>query len=259
MEASQAKPTRVTLEVCIASVADAVAARDGGADRLELNCALAVGGLTPSLGLLREVRQAVDLPLIVMIRPRAGGFNYSDVEFAVMQRDAEIALEYGADGLALGILQHDGTLDAARTGQMVELAKGREVVFHRAFDALPYPLESLAQLADLGICRIMTSGQCETALAGSEQIANLVAHALGRIEILPAGKIAAANVGEMLAHTGCRQVHAALRTMRSDPYVHRATSTTDSQPMESYEATCPQAVRDLRAALDGWQSAQTEK
>lgn len=249
---------RITLEVCIASVADAIAARDGGADRLELNAALALGGLTPSLGMLCEVRRAVELPLVVMIRPRAGGFCYSDAEFAVMLRDAETALASGANGIAVGVLQDNRTLDVPRCRQLVNLAHGREVVFHRAFDELANPAAALAQLADLGVCRVMTSGKRGTALTGAGTIARLVEQAAERVEILPAGKIDGQNVAELLTRTGCRQVHAALRTWQTDPSAAHTASSEPPNPMQSYEATSPQRVRELRTALDAWQSAQAE-
>src|SRR5579884_2412651 len=129
----------VLLELAVASVEDALAAQQDGADRLELSAALAQGGLTPSLGTLVEVRAAVSLPLVVLVRPRPGGFAYSATDFAVMQRDIDLALEHGADGLALGVLATDGRLDAERCRRLVRQVGGREAVFHRAFDVTPGP------------------------------------------------------------------------------------------------------------------------
>src|SRR5215212_9192513 len=105
---------RVAVEICIESVDDAVTAAGGGADRVELNAALALGGLTPSLGTLVEVRRAVTVPVVAMARPRAGGFCYSDAEFRTLRRDAELSLEHGADGVAFGILSSGGRVDVAR-------------------------------------------------------------------------------------------------------------------------------------------------
>ena len=129
-------------------------AEAGGADRVELCCALMLGGLTPSLGCLRESRAAVQIPIMAMIRPRAGGFSYSASEFKVMQRDIETALAEGADGIALGILTSAGAVDLVRCRQIVKLAAGRQVVFHRAFDVVPEPLVALEQLIDLGVTRL---------------------------------------------------------------------------------------------------------
>src|SRR4051812_22644923 len=116
---------RVLLEVAVASVEDALAAQAGGADRLELNGALALGGLTPSLGTLLEVKAAGGLPVLVMIRPRPGGFAYSEADFRVMQRDADLALRHGADGVVFGVLTPDGRVDADRCRRLVRQADGR--------------------------------------------------------------------------------------------------------------------------------------
>src|SRR5947209_8353798 len=125
---------RVLLEVCIESVADAKAAEAGGADRLELNSALSLGGLTPSLGTLIEVRAATRVPVVVMARPRAGGFCYDEDEFRVLRQDAELALGNGADGTAFGILTPERAIDVVRCRQLVEQIGAARCVFHRAFD-----------------------------------------------------------------------------------------------------------------------------
>lgn len=251
------KRSRFTIEIGVASVEDALAARQGSADRLELSMGLALGGLTPSLGMLCEVRRAVDLPLIVMIRPRAGGFCYSAAEFRVMLRDAETAFAHGADGIAFGVLREDGSLDAERCRQLVATAQGREAVFHRAFDALPDQDAALAQLVELGVRRVMTSGKRETAVEGIPQIARLLERAGDCIEILPAGKINSVSVIDLVMSTQCTQVHAALRTLKTDPYVAWAASETPVNPLESFEATCQESVRDLRRALEVWQMVQS--
>jgi copper homeostasis protein len=209
----------VLLEICIESAEDAVMATAAGADRPELNSALGVGGLTPSLGTLIETRRRIgpDVPVIVMVRPRAGGFCYSDAEFQVMRQDADLAVRHGASGIAFGILTADGRVDVARCRQIVAQVQvhGGAVpegcVFHRAFDFVPDPLAAVEQLADLGIRRVMTSGQRPTALEGADLIAGLVRQVQGRIEILPAGGIRPSNARELLARTGCTQLHASLR------------------------------------------------
>src|SRR5262245_17457027 len=172
----------ILLEVAIASVEDAQTAQEGGADRVELNAALALGGLTPSLALLGEARQAVSLPLVVMARPRPGGFCYSAAEFRVLLRDIEIALSHGADGIAFGVLTDGGAIDLDRCRQAVRLIGDRAAVFHRAFDVTPDPHTALEQLIDLGVKRVMTSGQEENAYQGTSRIAKLVEQARGRIE-----------------------------------------------------------------------------
>ena len=204
-------PPSVLLEIAIASVDDALAAQSGGADRVELNAALALGGLTPSLGTLLEVKAAVDLPILVMIRPRAAGFAYSAADFKVMQRDADLALEQGAGGIVFGILTLDGRVDMERCRQLARQAAGREVVFHRAFDVTADPFEALERLIELQATRVMTSGQEETAYNGAQRIAELIRRAAGRIAILPAGGVNRFTVGDIVAaRTGCNQVHASV-------------------------------------------------
>src|SRR5262245_2841152 len=178
MTPSQAR--RVLLEVPVASVEDALAAQAGGADRLELNAALSLGGLTPSLGTLIEVKAAVALPVLVMIRPRPGGFAYSQSDLQVMQRDADLALQHGADGLVFGILTADGRVDGDRCRWFLRQAGDRAAVFHRAFDVTPDPFEAVEQLIDLGFRRALTSGQEETAYYGAALLAELIRRCAGR-------------------------------------------------------------------------------
>lgn len=216
-------PSRVLLEICIASPEDALTAAGAGADRLELNAALELGGLTPSLATFLEARQAVSLPVIAMARPRPGGFHYSTHEFNVMRRDIDLLLEHGADGIATGLLAADGSVDMDRNAQIIRQIGARAaegLVFHRAFDFTPDPLAALEQIIDLGFRRVMTSGQQPTALQGAKLIAELIRRSAGRIEILPAAGIRASNAVEIISSTGCTQLHASLREIRPDPSVH---------------------------------------
>jgi copper homeostasis protein len=244
---------RCLLEVAIASVEDAQAAESGGADRLELNAALCLGGLTPSLGTLLEVRQATRLPLFAMLRPRPGAFCYSPAEFRVLLRDLDLLLNHGADGIVFGILNEDATIDRLRCHEVVRQAGGRPAVFHRAFDLTPEATQALDVLIDLGVNRVMTSGQMPTALAGASRIATLIRLASGRFEVLPAGGIRPENVGELLRQTCCNQVHAGLRGVGRDPSALGRPELTFSRPPpppELYERTDGAGVRSLRAALD---------
>lgn len=243
----------ITLEICTASAEDCVAAEQGGADRIELNCALMLGGLTPSLGCLQEALAAVRIPIIAMIRPRAGGFCYSATEFKVMQRDLELALGAGASGIAFGILNANGTIDQGRCRQIISLCAGRHVVFHRAFDVVPSPLAALDQLVDLGVTRVMTSGQEASAYNGAAQIAEFIRHAAGRIEILPAGGINRFTVADVITRTGCNQVHASLSTSRKDESVLARPQVsfggTLKPPESEFTVTDPGGVAELRRLL----------
>lgn len=245
--------TRFLLEVAIASVEDAEAAEAGGADRLELNGALSLGGLTPSLGALIEVRRATRLPLLAMLRPRPGAFCYSPAEYRVLVRDLDLLLSHGADGIVFGILNEDATVDRIRCRDVVRQAAHHPVVFHRAFDLTPEATHALEILIDLGICRVMTSGQQRSALAGARAIASLVRLAAGRIEILPAGGINSDNVVELLEQTCCAQVHGGLRGSGRDPSgLGRPEIDFSTRPLppDLYERTDGALVRRLRHAID---------
>ncbi len=242
---------RVLLEVAVASVGDARAAEAGGADRLELNAALALGGLTPSLGLLVEARAAVRAPLIGMARPRPGGFCYDADEWAVLRRDIDLLLAHGADGVAFGALTAGGEIDPARCREVVRQVGGRQAVFHRAFDVTPDPSAALEVLIDLGVRRVLTSGQQPTAARGAACLAGLVRQARGRIEILPAAGIHPDTVAQLLAETGCDQVHASLRGRRTDPSTaaRPEVSFGGGRAEDGFEATDAALVRRMRTRL----------
>ncbi len=212
-------------EVCIDSVEGALAAAQGGAERLELCAGLVEGGVTPSPGMLHLVRQSTSLRLHVLIRPRGGDFFYSDLEFAVMQHDILAAKQAGADGVVLGLLLLDGQVDARRTSELAELARPMAVTFHRAFDLCRDPAEALEKLIELKIERLLTSGQKPDALQGQACIAGLVRQSGGRIAILAGGGINAANVGGLVAATGVQEVHFSARQTVESPMQFRNPGT----------------------------------
>lgn len=199
----------IQVEIVCCSVEDALAAEAGGADRIELCVALSSGGLTPSLGLLQEVKARTSLPVIAMVRPRAGGFVCSEAELAVLERDAELLAAHGADGIVFGTLTSSGNIDTDACRRIAGKALGQQLVFHRAFDLTPDPFLALETLISLGFTRVLTSGQRNTALEGAETLRQLQEQAAERIEILPGGGIRAHNVLEVLERSGCRQIHLA--------------------------------------------------
>jgi copper homeostasis protein len=201
--------SKVLLEVCCGSLDDAIEAELGGADRVELCSCLFFGGLTPSIGSVIEAKRRLKIPVIVMIRPRGGGFCYTEPEFAAMQRDAEATLAKGADGIVFGILNSDGTVDFDRNRRLCELAGGRESVFHRAIDVTPDPFSALDQLIELGFTRVLTSGQQPSVPEGLDLIQRLTERAAGRITVMPGGGIRPNAVQEVIARTGCKQIHVA--------------------------------------------------
>jgi copper homeostasis protein len=248
-----ARPAGMLLEVGVASVEDACAAEQNGAGRLELCSGLALGGVTPSLGLFLEVKAAVALPVIVLVRPRPGGFAYSAADYRVLCRDLDLLLAHGADGVAIGVLHPDGTIDRARCQILLRQVGPAEAVFHRAFDVTPEPGVALEELIDLGFRRVLTSGQEESAYNGAALIAALINQAAGRIEVLPAGGLNRFNLADVVRRTGCDQVHATLRFAQSDPSPsarpHISFGTKIASPEDRYDATNPKAVAALVAAL----------
>lgn len=199
----------VLLEVCCGSLDDAIEAECGGAQRIELCSCLFLGGLTPSIGSVIEARRRLKIPIIAMVRPRGGGFCYTEAEFAAMQHDARAMLDAGADGVVFGILKPDGTIDVERNRVLREIAGSRQSVFHRAIDVTPDPFRALEQLISLGFARVLTSGQQDSVPEGLDLIGRLVEYAGDRIEIMPGGGIKPYAIPEILRVTRCRQIHVA--------------------------------------------------
>jgi copper homeostasis protein len=192
--------------------------------------------------LLQEVKQAVEIPVLVMIRARGGGFCYSRNESRLMMRDAELLLGLGADGVVAGALLADGTVDREFWKQLGRLARGREFVFHRAFDVIKRQEAALEQLIELATTRVLTSGGHNSALEGCDQLARLRNIAKGRIEILPAAGITPDNVVALVKATGCDQVHGSFGQLLYDS----AGCVADGH----YPGTCQDRVARTRAALD---------
>jgi copper homeostasis protein len=198
---------RILVEICCGSLEDALEAERGGADRVELCSALFLGGLTPSFGTITEAKARLKIPVMVMIRPRGGGFCYSEPEMAVMERDTVLAVERGADGIVFGILHGDGSIDEERCTRLRKLVGDRQSVFHRAFDVTPDPFRSLDQLVAMGFTRVLTSGQEDTVPEGAPLIKRLIEYAGERIEVLPGGGIKPLNLRQVVESTGCKQIH----------------------------------------------------
>lgn len=205
------------VEACVDSVDVAIAAEQAGASRIELNFALALDGLTPSPGLVHSVVEAVSIPVIAMVRPRAGDFVYSDREWEVMGKDVTWLLDQGVQGIAVGALRTDGTIDVPRCEEIRQRTEGAELVFHRAFDEVDDWQSALRQLMDCGVDRILTSGQQSTAIAGIGELAKMVEIASGRLTILPGAGINRDNVREIIERTGCTEVHGSFSRLGNRP------------------------------------------
>lgn len=161
------------VEVCVNSLESALNAQEAGADRIELCSELGVGGVTPSHGLIVVVKERMNIPIHVLIRPRSGHFTYSEWEFEIMKRDIAFCIEIGVDGIVSGMLHSDFTLDFERTRQLVEASKSLKFTFHRAFDWIKNPKEALLQLEDLGIASVLSSGQQASAEKGLDLLKKL--------------------------------------------------------------------------------------
>jgi len=218
MERASSKPL---LEICIDSVASAIAAEQGGAQRVELCDYLAGGGTTPSAGMIEVVRQSITIGLHVLIRPRRGDFLYSPAEFEVMKRDIKLCRQLGVDGVAIGALTKDGGIDVAGTQSLIEVAGGMSITFHRAFDRAADPYKALEDLLQLNVHRLLTSGQQETALQGADLIRELRERSEGKLIILPGGGVTPDNVRELVSRTGVQEVHASVRKSVESDMVYR--------------------------------------
>lgn len=205
------------LEVCCGSVEDVLQAERGGADRVELNSCLFHGGLTPSIGELITVKQLSRLPVMAMVRPRQGGFCYTDAEYRTALADAEALLERGADGLVFGFLKADGSLDVERTRRLARMAGNKTKVFHRAIDVAADWRQMLEQLIEIGIDRVLTSGQAPDVYYGIDVIREMMDFAQGAIQILPGAGVNLKNVDRIIEYTGCDQIHVARFRQYTDP------------------------------------------
>jgi copper homeostasis protein len=200
----------VLLEVCIDSVASAVAAEAGGAGRVELCADLGVGGTTPSIGTIAECCRRVAIPVNVIIRPRGGDFVFAEDELEVMRADVIAARAAGASGIVIGSLLENGAVDEQQTRTLVDAARPLPVTFHRAFDEVADRTTALETLIALGVRRVLTSGGAPTAEAGIASLAALVRQAGERIVILAGGTVRPHNVGRIVGEAGVREVHARL-------------------------------------------------
>ena len=233
------------------SLESALIAQDCGVDRVEFCADLGSGGITPSAGLIELAVERLRLPLHVMIRPRRGDFLYSEIEFEIMQRDIDLAKESGAAGVVFGVLQADGGVDAARTGALMARARPLHVTFHRAFDMSRDPRAALSALLDLGVDTLLTSGQAATAEAGIPLIAELVARAAGRIEVMPGAGINPGNIGRIAEGTGARTFHFSARAAVAGPMRYRRPGVAMGDETGEYERSYASAerIRRMMAAL----------
>jgi copper homeostasis protein len=209
------------VEICVEGIDDAIAAEQGGADRVELCASLLEGGITPSDGTIRETKARLAIPIHVILRPRGGDFLYSQAEFATMLADVARLRELGIAGVVIGCLLADGTVDEPRTRALVEAARPLSVTFHRAFDVTADPEAALEVLIRCGIDRVLTSGQQPDAVAGIPLLARLHRQAAGRIIVMGCGALTAATIGRVRRETGLEELHFSALTERASGMAYR--------------------------------------
>ncbi len=200
-------PDKYILEICVDSLESALAAQEGGANRIELCANLYEGGTTPSAAVIELARKYLHLKIYVMIRPRGGDFLYSDLEFEIMKREIEVTKKLKADGVVFGILDENGNVDILRTKELVELAKPMNVTFHRAFDMTRNPYQALEDIIQTGANRLLTSGMMNDAPTGAWMITALLERAKDRIIIMPGAGINKDNIKDMISITGAKEYH----------------------------------------------------
>lgn len=215
------------LEVCAYNIESCIVAEQAGAGRIELCASPAEGGVTPSHGMIQYAVEHLSIPVYVMIRPRGGGFVYSESELAIMRKDIAGCKELGAAGIAIGILKPDNTIDIEEMKRMVALAYPMGVTCHKAFDRTPDAIRSLEDVIAAGCERILTSGLQPTAVQGAGTLASLVAAAAGRIIIMPGGRVRSSNIKELAITTGTKELHSSALLPGAVEYVADASEVAE--------------------------------
>lgn len=208
------------LEICASNYQSAINAQEAGAHRIELCQELAVGGITPGYGLLKQVSEQLTIPVFALIRPRSGNFTYTDKEFDIITKDIQLCKKLGVAGIVSGVLLEDNTIDIERTRALVKLASPLSFTFHRAFDWVPNPIKALEQLITIGVDRILTSGQETSAEIGIDLLNKLKDQANGKIIVLPGGGINCTNAKKFADH-GFDEIHASATKIETRNELHK--------------------------------------
>lgn len=241
----------IKVEVCCGSVEDCLIAQKCHADRIELNHGLELGGLTPSIGTLKKVKELTTLPVACMVRHRGFGFCYTELEFEAMLEDAKQLIANGADGIVFGFLHEDGTIDIERTKKMVQVIKDKEKIFHKAFDSCPDFDEGMRLLIDCGIDRVLTSAGSDI-VQGADTLRHLRQKYGERIQILPGGGVREDNVQKVLSVSGCKQIHMTAKELRLDPSIlHHHTAMKEENAR--YVAVCEDNLRAIMKKIEAMQ------
>lgn len=245
---------RFDIEVCVSSLEMAMEAEKGGADRIELCANLLEGGTTPSPALIKMTKESLKISTMVMIRPRGGDFCYSDIEFETMRNDILYCKSLNVDGVVLGILNPDGTIDKQRTKQLVEQARPMKVCFHRAIDMTKDYMQAFKDILECGCDRILTSGGENKAIDGVNQIAEIIKQSGNNIEIMVGSGISHENAKEIYQKTGVRHFHLSAKTFKPSKMEYRnpKVSMGGIKEVPEYDIiyTDPYKIKAIRKVLD---------
>ena len=247
--------SKFTLEVCADSVESVLAAQKGGADRIELCGNIIIGGTTPSESLYREIRNHSDIKIHALIRPRFGDFCYTEYEFDIIREEVKRFRELGAQGVVIGMLKPDGSLDMEHMKMLMEEADGMSVTLHRAFDVCKDPMEALEQAISLGINTILTSGQKNNCVEGTPLLAELVKKSAGRIHIMAGAGVNADAISSIYEKTGITDYHMTGKIVLESEMQYRKEGVNMGLPsLSEFEIfrTSEQEVRKARKVLDGY-------
>ena len=225
------------VEVVVYNIESALRALDGGADRLEVCADPGAGGTTPSPGVVEVIRKNVSVDVYAMIRPRGGDFFYSAYEYHAMKRDLYHFQRLSVDGVVVGMLNEDGTIDKKRCAEFIQRARPLKVTCHRAFDRTVDPFQALEDCIEVGFDRILTSGQRNTALEGATLLAELQKKADGRIVIMAGSGVNEKTVGEIVRISRVNEIHFSATTYRKSTmrYLNESVTAMGSGPEHEFE------------------------
>ena len=242
-----------TLECCVDSVESAIAAKKGGADRLALCSALVIGGLSPSQALYRKIREQADIPIRVLLRPRFGDFCYTDYEHEILKEEVRSFRKLGADGIVIGTMKPDGTLNLEQMKELMEEAQGMTVTLHRAFDMCQDPFQTLEEAKRIGIHTILTSGQKNVCTEGMDLLKELVEQAQGKTEILVGGGVDASVLPVLAEKTKAKAFHMSGKvSIESEMQYRKQDVSMGVASVSEYEIwrTSEKRIREARRVLD---------
>lgn len=235
------------LEICAGSLVSALAAQEGGADRVELCDNLYEGGTTSSYGMIKTCKSLLIIPVFPIIRPRGGDFVYSNEEFEVMKLDVLCSLELGCEGVVFGILRPDGSIDTERCSELARLSGTMQLTFHRAFDHCSNREKGLEDVIDMGFHRVLTSGGANLAEHAIPELTKLVKQAKNRISIMPGSGITVDNLMKIAKETGAFEFHSTAKKKIEAPGNSISPTLLDTIYLYETDAT---RVREMRKLLD---------